>query len=156
MTKRTPKSEALTSLILETFRLNGALLDAGNKITKPFGLTSARWQVLGSVGLDEQHSKTVAQIARRMGLARQGVQRIVNDLENLGLLTYEDNIDHKRAKLVQLTSAGEAALTGIGEVQSAWVNGLSDGMKKTEINRALCVIRSVIERLENTNGETST
>ena len=78
MKKRTPEGEALTLIILETFRLNGALLEAGNQLTKPFELTSARWQVMGPVS---EQPLTVAQIARRMGLARQGVQRIVNDLE---------------------------------------------------------------------------
>jgi DNA-binding MarR family transcriptional regulator len=49
---------------------------------------------------------TVAQIARRMGLARQGVQRIVNELVKLGILCFETNIDHKRAPLVSISDAG--------------------------------------------------
>ena len=102
--KRTPEGEALTSLILETFRLNGALLASGNRLTRPFELTSARWQVLGPI---EGQPLSVAQIARRMGLARQGVQRIVNDLLGLGIVVLEPNIDHKRAPLIALTDAGK-------------------------------------------------
>ena len=143
--KRTPEGEALTSLILETFRLNGALLASGNQLTKPFGLTSARWQVLGPIA-DE--SLTVAQIARRMGLARQGVQRIVNDLERLGVVVLEPNIDHKRAPLVTLTESGKEIMAEVDNAQAAWVNKLSDGLSERQIKQALKVIETARKRIE--------
>ena len=42
---------ALTELILETFRLNGRLLAAGDALVRDLGLTSARWQILGAIAL---------------------------------------------------------------------------------------------------------
>jgi hypothetical protein len=39
----------ITDLILETFRLNGELLTAGDRLVADLSLTSARWQVLGAV-----------------------------------------------------------------------------------------------------------
>ena len=39
---RTAEAIALTELILETFRLNGCLLAAGDRLTADLGLTSAR------------------------------------------------------------------------------------------------------------------
>lgn len=63
MQKRTAKGEALTEIILETLRFNGALLSAGNKLTKPHGLTSARWQVMGAIDL-EGKPLTVSQIPK--------------------------------------------------------------------------------------------
>lgn len=42
---------AVTELILETFRLNGRLLAAGDALVANIGLTSARWQVLGAIAL---------------------------------------------------------------------------------------------------------
>ena len=144
MTERTPAGNALTDLILEVFRLNGELLDAGDQITKPYGLTSARWQVMGALDL-EGRSLTVAQIARRMGLARQGVQRIINDLERLGMVTLEDNVDHKRAKLVALTADGRQAMAQIEQAQIAWVNQLSDGLSERQINQALKLMQTVRE-----------
>ena len=98
--------DILTDIILEIFRLNGAMLNVGNELTKPFGLTSARWQIMGAL-VEANRSLTVPQIARRRGLSRQGVQRIVNDLKKLGLLVLEFNIDHKRAPLVSMSEEGE-------------------------------------------------
>jgi len=67
---RTKAGNAFTELILETFRFNGRLLAAGDRLTRPFKLSSARWQVLGAI---EQKPLPVAQIAHNMGLARQSV-----------------------------------------------------------------------------------
>lgn len=145
MIKRTTEGEALTSLMLETFRLNGALLASGNQLTKPFGLTSARWQVLGPIA---EGILTVAQIARRMGLARQGVQRIVNDLVDLGLVVFEPNIDHKRAPLVVLTKAGKEVMAQVDKAQAVWVNNLTVGLSERQIRQALKVIETVREGIE--------
>jgi hypothetical protein len=67
MEVRSPTAEVLTQLILEVFRVNGDLLAAGNRITKPSEQTSARWQVLGAL---RKGPLPVAAIAREMGLAR--------------------------------------------------------------------------------------
>ena len=147
MKKRSPEGDALTDLILETFRLNGAMLDAGNRITKPVGLTSARWQVMGSIDLEGQ-ALTVAQIARRMGLARQGVQRIVYDLEKLGMVVLEANLDHKRAPLVSISAKGRDAMRRIDAAQIAWVNQLSEGLSERQLKQALKVLRAVREHSE--------
>lgn len=145
MARRTPEGAALTGLILEVFKLNGELLDAGNTITRPHGLTSARWQVMGSIDV-EGKPLTVAQIARRMGLARQGVQRIVKDLEQLGMVVLENNVDHQRAKLVSLSREGNKAMARIDKAQIAWVNRLSEGLSDRQIKQALKVMQTVRER----------
>lgn len=77
MPGRTPEGDALTALVLPVFTLNGEILEAAATITALHELTPARWQVLGAV-LDE--SLPVAEIARRVGLTRQSVQRVANDV----------------------------------------------------------------------------
>ena len=72
-------SDAATDLILETFRLNGSLLAAGDAMVADLGLTSARWQVLGAIALSPV-PLPVAHIARNMGLTRQAVQRLINEM----------------------------------------------------------------------------
>ena len=67
--------------IVETFQFNGRLPAAGDRLTKPLGLTSSRWQVAGVI---EVQSLYVAQIARNMGLVRQNVQRLADALEKAG------------------------------------------------------------------------
>ena len=149
---RTPEGEALTAVILETFRLNGVLLTAGNKLTKPMGMTSARWQVMGAI---DEHGQplTVAQIARRMGLARQGVQRIVNHLEGQGLVALKSNLDHKRSPLVIISETGQTVMSEIAEAQASWVNELVDGLNERRIRDVLSLMVTIRERAEETNDE---
>ena len=130
--------------------MNGEMLDAGNQLTKPLGLTSARWQVMGAIELSG-NALTVAQIARRMGLARQGVQRIVNDLVDLELLELKPNLDHKRSALVALTDKGEDAMSKIDAAQIAWVNELANGFSQRQLSQAVKAIRSVREKSETAN-----
>src|SRR5579871_7075473 len=100
--KRTPEGEALSDLVLDLFRLNSLLLTAGDRLVAPLGLTSARWQVLGAI-VSAERAQPVAWLARDMGGNRQNVQRIINDLQKIGLVTLEVNPHHRRASLVVLT-----------------------------------------------------
>ena len=61
------------------------LIAAGDDLVSDLGLTSARWQVLGAIALAPA-AETVARLARAMGLHRQGVQRIVNELAAEGIV----------------------------------------------------------------------
>ncbi|WP_159874256.1 MarR family winged helix-turn-helix transcriptional regulator, partial [Raoultella sp. 18085] len=92
-------------LALAIFAANGRLLNAGNELVAHLGLTSAWWQVLAALRYSEA-PLAVASIARNMGLTRQAVQRIVDLLAGQGLVEFQPNPHHRRAKLVVLTRAG--------------------------------------------------
>lgn len=97
-------------LVLAVFETNGRLVDAGNTLVRPLGLTTAWWQVLGALGYSPV-PLPVAHIARNMGLTRQAVQRVSDLLVEQGFVTFEPNPHHRRAKLVVLTPAGRDVLT---------------------------------------------
>ena len=149
--KHSRQSQAITDLVLQSFRLNGALLAAGDALVADLGLTSARWQVLGAIALAGR-SLTVAQIARRMGLTRQAVQRVVNDLAAMGLLQLHDNPDHKRARLVGLTQRGAAVYGEADQRQIAWAETLAHGLTETELQTAVTVLRRITQRCDGEEG----
>jgi DNA-binding MarR family transcriptional regulator len=144
---RTPSGSAVTALILETFRLNGLLLEAGDRLVSDIGLTSARWQVLGAIALSSV-PLPVAHIARNMGLSRQAVQRLANEMERDGLVRFAPNPHHARAKLVLLTASGQQAYAAATERQRPWVNALAKGLPAEEIETARTMLRAIRERLE--------
>jgi len=145
MSTHRPEGAVLTALILETFRLNGRLLAAGDSLTSDLGLSSARWQVMGGI---EEAPLPVAQIARNMGLTRQAVQRVANVLADEGLVEFAENPNHRRAKLVRLTTEGKAALEEIHRRQVEWSNRLAAGLSAETIEEALTVLQTLRERLE--------
>ena len=71
-TKRTLEGAALTDLILDLFRLNSRMLASGDRLVDGLGLTSARWQILGTI-VAADRPRPVAWIARDLGAARQNV-----------------------------------------------------------------------------------
>lgn len=152
--ERTPSGEAVTELILSTFRANGLLLGAGDLLSADEGLTSARWQVLGAVALQER-PLTVPQIARRMGLTRQSVHATVQRLVREGLLELAPNQDHRRSALVGLTRQGLARYQAIDARQVTWVNGLSRGIARSDIDTAMRVLEELSRRLEDDRGDGS-
>jgi DNA-binding MarR family transcriptional regulator len=145
--QRSGAGHALTDLVLEVFRLNGRLLAAGDRMTRPVGQTSARWQVLGAI---DPEPRTVSGIARIMGLARQSVQRTADRLQAEGLVSYVDNPAHRRAKLVALTTRGRSVLDAITQRQVVWANDLGARLGEADVRRALRVIHAFREVLEHT------
>jgi DNA-binding MarR family transcriptional regulator len=136
----TPAGKALTEVILETFRLNGLLQEAAQELAVAGELTASWWQVIGGV-LDSPRS--VAEIARRMGMTRQGVQRVADLLVERGLAEYRENPAHRRAKLLAPTDAGFWAVRRISLVQHPWAERIGGEVGVADLNRALEVMRKL-------------
>lgn len=143
--EHTEGGAVLTEVVLAVFRLNGDFLHAAEEIAGPTGLTAARWQVLAAV-LDEP--RTVPEIARRMGLSRQGVQRISDILADEGFATYLDNPAHRRAKLLSISDDGRAAIRRLAGRQRTWANAVSEGVPTPSLRACLRTLRRLTERVE--------
>ena len=131
--------------MLEVFRLNGALLRHGAALTAPLGQTQARWQVIGAVA---EATRTVPQIARRMGMTRQGVQRIADLLVDEEVVTLVPNPDHARSPLLRLTQKGRRLEQKLGNIGARWSESMAGGMNPRNLERAVAVIRDVVRRLD--------
>jgi DNA-binding MarR family transcriptional regulator len=129
----TAAGAAFTELVVAVFRLNGLLANAGEELTAPAGQTSARWRVLAAI---DDVPLTVAQVARRWGLARQSVQRVADELAEDRLVGYRDNPDHRRAKLVVLTPRGRSVLRRIQEAQRTWADALGSSIGEKDLREA--------------------
>ena len=142
---RTEAGEALTEAIIATFRLNGRLMDIAQRLAHAGDLTATEWRVLGGV-LDEPHS--VAEIGRLMGMTRQGVQRVADQLVDRGLAEYRPNPAHRRAKLLACTQAGYWAIRQIALVQRPWADRIAANIGATELQQTLTTIRRILATLE--------
>jgi DNA-binding MarR family transcriptional regulator len=139
--------DAVTALVLETFRLNGRLLASGDALVADLGLTSARWQVLGAMALSPV-ALSVAHIARNMGLTRQAVQRLVNEMERHGLVRFAPNPHHQRAKLVVLGPSGKTAFAAAMKRQGPWAKDLATGISAKQIETTAATLRIIRQHLD--------
>lgn len=125
--------ELLTSIIIPMIRLVAHFTRAGDAIAASGGQTLARWLVLETVA---GKPETVANVARRLGLTRQSVQRVADLLEADGLTEYTDNPVHQRSKLVRITARGRRALEAIQAVQRRWANRVGEQIGETDLRHA--------------------
>lgn len=145
-------SQALSALIHEVFLLNGRLLSVGDKLAAQHGLTSARWQVLGAIAFAPT-PQPVVRLAHGLGLRRQGVQRIVNELAEEGIVTFLDNPHHRRAKLVGLTKKGRDVHDAASRLQAPWIDSLAESADVRALLAAVEVIATVRKRLDQQDRE---
>jgi DNA-binding MarR family transcriptional regulator len=142
----TDAGRLLTEVIIATFRLNGRLQEVAQRLAAQGGLTAAWWQVLGGV-LDQP--RTVAEIGRRMGLTRQGVQRVADLLVANGLATYRPNPGHRRAKLLACTEPGYWAVRRITLAQHPWSNRVGAELGPDDLAATLATMQRLIAVLES-------
>jgi len=144
-----------TALVLEVFRVNGRLLASGDSLVADIGLTSARWQVLGAIHYAGT-PQTVSILARSMGLTRQAVQRLANDLAAKGLITFEPNPTHRRAQLVAFTPAGQTVYQAASQRQIPWANAIATGSDPRDLETALATLVALRLQIDVIAGDAQT
>ena len=140
--------EGVTELILRIFRVNGALLAVGDRLVAGLGLTSARWQLLGGL-VDQEEPLSVAQLARKMGLTRQAVQRIANELQTEGVVAFRANPRHKRAQLIELTTRGHELYDRSMELQRPWAITLGRDLTAPQVTEASTTLGTLLLALDH-------
>jgi DNA-binding MarR family transcriptional regulator len=91
----------------DVYELAGLSRRTSEAIASDLGQTAARWRVLSVLSAGPC---TVPAAARRLGLTRQGVQRVADDLLAARLLKASPNPDHVRSPLLTLTNRGQLVL----------------------------------------------
>jgi DNA-binding MarR family transcriptional regulator len=144
---RSPAGEAFNQVLGLVLRLQGSFTSAGEALARPAGQTLARWVVLDQC---RDAASTVSDIARRLRLARQSVQRIADLLVADGLCDYRDNPHHQRAKLLDLTQAGRSVLYTIDTAQHTWCDRLGNTIGETALQRTAAALRQITDAVEDT------
>jgi DNA-binding MarR family transcriptional regulator len=141
------KGQVFTEILLEVFKLGGLLTTEGDRMGQEYGVTSARWKILGALFLAGV-PQTVPQIARRMGLTRQAVQRLVDAMQKDGLLLFHQNPGHKRAKLIDLTDSGKEIFFKLDEKQSIQANADSSSIPQDDLETTLSVLKQISDTID--------
>jgi DNA-binding MarR family transcriptional regulator len=142
--RHTAAGAVLTELIIPVIRLEALFSRAGEAIAATGGQTLARWLTLEMVA---GQPATVAQVARRLALTRQSVQRIADLLEKDGLTEYVDNPAHQTSKLVRITVRGRQRLRVIQAAQRAWANSLGARIGEANLRQASRFVKELTQLL---------
>jgi DNA-binding MarR family transcriptional regulator len=137
--------DALELLVADVYELSGALRRHGEELAARVGQTQARWQLLSVVSAGRW---TAATAARRLGISRQAVQRVADDLAAEGHVRYVENPEHKRSPIIEITPSGRADLKAITAASRKWRAGAAGALSAAEIERARRLLRSVLATLD--------
>src|SRR5579872_6256667 len=147
------KAAALIPLIAaDLFELAGAFRETGEAIARTTGQTQARWQVLSAASAER---KTVPQIARRLGVARQGVQRLANLLVADGSAVFEPNPDHRASPHLVLTESGRADLARLTKAAAAYHAAIARRMTGDDLAALRAGLKRLIEAAEQAAARSS-
>lgn len=133
--------EEVETLFSEVFEAASVGRRSGTEIAATVGQTQARWQLLWTIGAS---SLTVPQIGRRLGVTRQNIQRLANELAAEGLVVFADNPDHRTSPLVRLTDQGRAALDELNAAGTALNTAVLDDLGPDRIRQLRDLLRDFI------------
>lgn len=135
--------EHVLSFMREIGALERALRAVGESVAARAGLTHTRLVCLREVA-DEP--RTVAQVAGRLGVARQGVQRTADGLVAAGLAGFAANPRDRRAQLLAPTATGRRALATAAAAHAEWVAGAATrlGADLPELTARLRAVRDTV------------
>jgi DNA-binding MarR family transcriptional regulator len=136
------KPQALLPLIVaDIFELAGHFRANGEDIARTVGQTQARWQVMSAASGEP---RTVPQIARRLGVTRQNVQRIADLLVAESWASFEANPDHRSSPYLVLNKRGRTALDQITGVADGYHARLARKLSTTDVNSLHRQLRRLI------------
>lgn len=122
-----PSADAVLRLVEAVDMAAGRFAEIEDRLLADTGLSSARMRVAGTLEAPGA-VRTTPQIARSLGLSRQAVQRLADDLVARGLAVWSDNPDHRRARLLGLTDAGREAHAQALRRKGLWAEALAEGL----------------------------
>lgn len=135
---------AYWALIADVYELAGQSRRCAEHEARAVGLTAARWHTMSVLS---DGPRTVAAIARRLGLPRQAVHRVMADLESAGQVRRRANPDHSRSPLAELTPQGQRVfdrLTRRASDQRARLVMAAD-LSRAELDAARSVLRRLLD-----------
>ncbi len=119
----------------------GALLIQGLKISL------SEWQMMGEL-FASQESVTLSDVARRIGVSRQAVQRLADKMNSSGLVRLKENPADLRSVKMELTTKGLLAYRASLEKEWPFTNQMAANFELRELRNATKVIAKLNQRFE--------
>lgn len=132
-------------IVADVFELAGTFRHHGELLAGAIGQSQARWQVLSAASAEP---KTVPQIARRLGVSRQAVQRLANLLVRDGLASFAPNPDHQGSPHLVLTERGRADLARLTASAEDYHRALAARLDAGELDAVHAGLRRLIAALD--------
>jgi len=153
MAEKTIKHTAgkeLHDLFREVFELHAALSSIMDKVHEQAGLSTSQHKIMRA--LSHIGPGTVPDMAAVLGVSRQFVQTVCNDMLSRGFIEFTDNPRHKRSKLAALTESGRIAFRQARQKENEIIEQALPGIdsdKVIEACKLLECVRKAVQKIPN-------
>ncbi|WP_071994205.1 MarR family winged helix-turn-helix transcriptional regulator [Synechocystis sp. PCC 7509] len=127
--------------------MNATVQKSGTRLMRGTGITNTRWQLLSELFALEKRV-TVSELARHMGLTRQAVQRLADDMARDGLVEFAENLGDARAMHLLLTEAGKAKYHDALEREWQWTNVIAADFDAEQIAHAVALLEAITQKMQ--------
>lgn len=103
--------------------------------------------------LEQIGPATVPAVARHLGIKRQYVQVMMNEVESSGLVTRRENPAHKRSALFTLGDIGAEVISGIRKAEMRVMESLARDLTQDEIEMAHHVAEHLLHGFQKLNKD---
>jgi MarR family transcriptional regulator for hemolysin len=118
-----------------------------NENLRRIGQTQARWDALFWISVSDEGA-TQSELAERIGVEGPTLVRMLNRLEQEGLVERRGAKGDRRAKTIRLKPAAERALTAIAELSAPFRDEILQDATDQELVAFLKVLEKIMGRLE--------
>jgi DNA-binding MarR family transcriptional regulator len=146
--RKTPASNAFTDLIRAILRTNATVQKSGTRLMRGTGITNARWQMLSEL-LALKQRVTVSELARHLGVSRQAIQRLADDMVSDGLVEFVKNPGDARAMHLLLTEAGRARYDEAQECEWQWTNAIAADFDAEQIVCTVALLEAIMQKMQS-------
>jgi len=122
-----------------------------NEALREIGQTQARWDALFWISVSEEGA-TQSDLAERIGVEGPTLVRMLNRLEQEGLVERRGAKGDRRAKTIRMKPAAEKALSQIAELSGPFRNDLLQDLSDEQLEGCMTVLDRILRRLDPDSG----
>lgn len=141
------RGETLHDLFREVFALYGALSGVMDAVHERTGLRTPHVKVAGVLAAGGP--ATVPDMAASLGVSRQFVQVVCNELRDAGIVECLENPRHKTSKLLHLTESGRTRLALAREREAAIIEEALPDVDVREAERTRRLLEGIRQAIAN-------
>lgn len=142
------KVDAYRDLMASVYELAAVSRRDSESLARPTGVTVTQWHTMSV--LSGGAEATVPQVAQRLGVTRQAVQRVVDQLLTDGSVAKLDNPHHEGSPLLRLTPRGADILQQLWERSDTPRATMLSDIDTASIAQATGTLRDLLQALKNT------
>ena len=149
--KQQTAGEALHDLFREIFELHAALSKIMDKVHAKAGLSTSQLKIMRA--LARAGPTTVPDMAALLGVSRQFVQTVCNDLLARKFIEFSDNPRHKRSRIAALTEPGDIALLKARQKENSMIEQALPEIGSAEATNACQLLKRIKESIQDTSNK---